>query len=109
MDLKYMQYNQEYLSLKYALVKSFLLPASRNILDISYKINSRHIDIQIVLLSGTFMSNEANNIVFNNFPNYVISIKEIYLTKEEFNVNKGEWEPQNYKWLDNLLFSKAEA
>ena len=104
-----MKYNLEFVNIKYALIESFMIQARHHILEISYSINGQKIDIQIVLLQGTFNRTNVLQTVHKNLPGYDISIKEIYLTKEVFNLNRGEWQPNQYSWLDNVLFSKAEV
>lgn len=104
-----MEYNREYIYIKYNLIKCFLFEADKNILDISYSIYERTITLQVVLLKGSSLSNERMNCVKEKLSDFNVFIKELYLTKEQFNESIGEWQPSYYEWLDYLLFSKAEV
>ena len=104
-----MRYNIDYLNLKYALVQAFMYNASTDILDISYNRTDTKIEIQVVLLKGHFLSEQFKEKVKENLPEFDLSIKEMYVTKEQYNENIGEWAPKYYDWLENLLFSKAEV
>ncbi len=105
-----MEYNIDYINLKYTLINCFLLKADKNVLDVSYSIDGRKIYIQVVFLEGFTLSKErVENIIKERLSSFDVVITELYLTKEQFNESKGEWEPQYYKWLDYLLFSKAEV
>ena len=66
-------------------------------------------DIQVVLLEGFNLSQERIANLKERLSSFDVAITEIYLTKKQFNENKGEWQPRYYKWLDHLLFSKAEV
>lgn len=90
-------------------MEAFLIKADKNVLDISYSINDSKIAIQVVLLDGFTLSQEKVENIKERLSSFNIAITELHLTKEQFNVNKGEWQPQYYKWLDYLLFSKAEV
>jgi hypothetical protein len=103
------RYNIEFINIQYAIISSFLIKADKNVLDISYNINGNEIAIQIVMLEGFTLSQKQIDDVKKNLGSFDVSIVELYLTKEQFNENKGEWLPQYYKWLDYLLFSKAEV
>lgn len=103
-----MEYNLDYINLKYTLINCFLFEADKNILDISYSINEKEIAIQVVLLEGFSLSQERADNVKEKLSGFDVVITELYLTKELFNDSKGEWQPKYYIWLDNLLFSKAE-
>lgn len=104
-----MEYNLDYIILKYTLINCFLFKADKNILDISYSINEKKIVIQVVLLEGFTLSEERIDNVKERLSSFDVVITELYLTKEQFNESKGEWQPRYYKWLDYLLFSKAEV
>jgi predicted amino acid-binding ACT domain protein len=104
-----MEYNSEYINIKYALISAFLFKADSNILDISYNVQSDTLTIQVVLLEGAILSETLKEKAKINLPELDIVINVIHLTKEEFNENKGEWLPKHYQWLNYLLFSKAEA
>lgn len=86
-----------------------MLKASRNLLDVSYNKNDKELIIQVVLLNGKTLSDEIKKHLHISFPEFELSIKELTITKESFNVSKGEWVPKNYKWLDNVLFCKSEV
>ena len=85
-----------------------MIKADKNILDISYSVSENRIAIQFVLLIGSTMSKERVDILKKELATFDIGITEIYLTKEQFNESKGEWQSHYYSWLDYLLFSKAE-
>lgn len=104
-----MKYDIEYINVKYALLNAFMLNASKDVLDISYNKVDSEIIIQVVLMKGAVLFDEIKKTAIGNLPEYKIEIKELYLTKEQFNENKGEWAPKYYNWLDNLLFCKAEV
>ena len=104
-----MQYNIDYLNLKYALVEAFMFNLSTDILDISYNRTDKKIVIQFISLKGHFLSEQFMRKVKENLPEFDLSIKEMYITKEQFNENIVEWSPKYYDWLENVLFSKAEV
>jgi hypothetical protein len=104
-----MEYDIDYLELKYNLINCFLINLHKNILDISYSIHDKNITIQVVLLTGYNLSPTSLEIIHEKLSDFKFEIKEIHLTKSEYNQSKGEWPPLNYKWLDYLLFSKAEV
>lgn len=102
-------YNYEYINVHYALIEAFLIKADTNILDISYNVENKKLVIQIVLLEGASFSRKLFNTIRKRLVGFEIEIMDLYLTKEQFNENRGQWTPVNYKWLDYLLFSKAEV
>ena len=104
-----MQYNIDYLDIKYALVKAFMFNASEDILDISYCRTDTKIEIQVVLLEGCLLSDQMRERVKKNLPEFHLSIAELHVTKELFNENIGEWAAKYYDWLENVLFSKSEV
>lgn len=93
---------------KIKLINVFLLRMHDNIVDISYNYNKANLDLQIVLLDGTFLEKSYRDILEKMFVNSIIKIDIVYVTKEVFNRNVGAWLPTGYKWLDNILYSKAE-
>lgn len=103
-----MKYNLEYLNLHYGLSRIFLIDAEPSILDISYHRKESILDIQVIMLEG----HKLTDIYFQKleiaFPKLVPNIHVIYLTKKEFNENKGDWRPTKYSWLKHVLFAKAE-
>lgn len=103
-----MEYNIDYINLKYTLINGFLIKADKNILDISYSVNKNKISIQVVLLEGFILAKDRIENIKERLSCFDVVIMELYLTKEQFNESKGEWQPKYYKWLDYLLFSKAE-
>ncbi|MCZ2101155.1 MAG: hypothetical protein LC107_06425 [Chitinophagales bacterium] len=103
------EYNVEYINTHYALISSFLIKADKNVLDISYNVDEKKMTIQVVLLEGFTLSKERTDNVKERLSGFEVVITELYLTKDQFNENKGEWQPRYYKWLDYLLFSKAEV
>jgi hypothetical protein len=102
-------YNLEYINTHYALMEIFLTKTDKSILDISYSIEEKKLRIQIVLLKGSLLSKEIVGEIKNKFDRYELDIVEINLTKEEYNENRGEWQPKYYEWLEYLLLSKAEV
>lgn len=102
-------YNYELINIQYALVEVFLIKADKNVLDISYSINDNKIAIQVVLLDGFTLSQERVGNIKKRLSSFDVAITELHLTKGQFNESKGEWQPQYYKWLEYLLFSKAEV
>lgn len=104
-----MLYNTEYISLKCLLIDTFLLDKEKAILDISYEIADDLLVVQIVLLNGFGISNELRRTIERDLAGFKIQVKEITLSKAEFNESKGYWQPQNYTWLKYLLFSEAEV
>lgn len=97
----------EYLMVKTKLINLFLSQMVREILDISYEYDKKHLKLQIVLLKGYELHNIARDIE-NSFQNFTVDIEFVYLTKDEFNSNKGNWLPAKYEWLLHVLYSKAE-
>ena len=104
-----MNYNIEFIEIKYALINVFLIGADSNILDVSYSNEGNTMMIQVVLLKGTNMSLELRNKLHSFLTNFEIQISEVFLSKGSFNENRGEWLPKHYQWLEHLLFSKAEV
>lgn len=102
-------YNYDLISIQYTLIDIFLFKADRAILDISYSIDKNKIIIQIVILEGSTIQQKIIDNLKKELVGFEVIVKEIYLSKERFNDNKGEWQPKYYKWLDYLLFSKAET
>lgn len=108
-NLETMDYNIEYIDIKYALINTFLIGLSNNVLDISYSVNGKKLIIQIVLLRGTDLPEKVRAQLKFKLSEFDVVLKEIFIDKEEFNQNRGEWAPVHYQWLDHLLFSKAEV
>lgn len=102
-------YNYDYIEMRYTLMEVFLFQADKNVLDISYNKIDNLLNIQIVLLDGTELDPKKIEHLKNSFPKYDINIKEIYLTLNQYNESKGDWISKKYKWLDNILFSKMEV
>jgi intracellular septation protein A len=103
-----MDYNIQYIDIKYTLINTFLIGLSNNVLDISYSVDGKRLIIQIVLLRGTDLPEEVRVQLKFKLSEFEIVLKEIFIDKEEFNQSKGDWTPVHYQWLDYLLFSKAE-
>lgn len=104
-----MKYNFDYVNLKYNLINCFLLKADKTVLDISYSVNLNNLSIQVVLLEGFNLSHEIIDNIEARMVGFDVTISELFLTKEQFNESKNGWQPKYYKWLDYLLFSKAEV
>lgn len=101
-----MTYNKEYTDIQYFMIQIFMIKAGSNILDVSYEYEHKKIVIQIVLLRDTVLSEKIEDKLLEYFEKF--EIVYVYMTKDEFNSNKGAWQPLNYRWLRYLLFSKAE-
>ena len=101
-------YNIEYLEIEYSLMQVFLINIPDNILDISYHLLLKNIEIQVVILEDTTIKSSYRNDIEHILEGYTIDIKIVFISKEKFNENRGEWLPIYYSWLPNLLFSKAE-
>lgn len=97
----------EYLTIKIRLINLFLSQMIKEILDISYEYEGKYLKLQIVLLKGSD-SYSIERSVKNFFEGFIIDVEFVYLTKEEFNSNIGNWLPEKYKWLPHILYSKAE-
>lgn len=104
-----MKYNIDHIDLQYALIHCFLLKADVNIVDISYSISEENLTLQLVYLEGFTLSQIKIDNIKKALSNFNIVLIELYITKEQFNENSGEWQPRYYNWLDYLLFSKAEV
>ena len=104
-----MKLDQEYISLKYALINAFLIDADSDILDISYIRGDSQIVIQVVLLEGKALSDGVKQRVCDKLDAFTIHFKEISISKRQFNETKGVWVSHYYHWLDDVLFSKAEV
>jgi hypothetical protein len=86
-----------------------LINININVLYISYNVQDFTLEIQVILLEGSNLSKEVKVNIRDRLSHFKIEIIELHLTKEKFNENIGEWQPKYYKWLNYLLFSKAEA
>jgi hypothetical protein len=104
-----MEFNNEYISLRFSLIKAFLIDIGDEILDISYLKNGNKISVQVVLLEGQTIPSEVKERIRKDLFEYQFQVKEIYISKEQFNETKGGWIPSHYTWLENVLFSKAEV
>ena len=104
-----MKYNLDYLTIKYALIKSFLIKANVNLLDISYSVDSRIIAIQVVALGDSITSDLLKDDVKRFLTGFEIEVVVLSLSKEKFNESSGQWMPKYYQWKEEVLFSKAEA
>ena len=99
---------EDYFDIKFRLINVFLLEMHENILDISYAYDKDTLNLQIVLLEGTVLAKCYDKSLRDTFNEYDVKIDMIFLTKEIFNQNKGGWLPSGYKWLEFVLYSKAE-
>ena len=100
-------YNIEYLEIEYSLMQVFLINIPDNILDISYYSLLKNIEIQVVILEDTTIKSTYKKDIEHILEGYTIDVNILFISKEKFNENKGEWLPIYYTWLPNLLFSKA--
>jgi hypothetical protein len=104
-----MKYNTHYLDIKYALINAFLVNADKALLDISYEFEEDKIKVQVVLIDGSNRDYSFKEKVKEHFSNWQVEVNVLFISKEKFNENKGDWNPKYYKWLKYLLFSKAEV
>ena len=104
-----MDYNKEYIDIKVSLINSILANVPTEILDVSYSVSGNQIQIQFVLLNGAHVSENLRKGIQNNLKNYEVVIKTLHSSKEDFNKNKGNWNPVGYQWLDYVLYSKSET
>jgi hypothetical protein len=109
METLIMEYNTQYLDIKYALINAFLIDADKTLLDISYDIENEKIQIQIILLAGSDWSSTIKEKATHWLGNWQYEMNILFITKENFNENIGDWSPKYYKWLKYLLFSKAKV
>lgn len=101
-------YNKKHIDIQVGLINYFLFEISTDILDISYTVLGNQLIIQVVLIEGAKLDSEIKNRVLENLIDFEVDFKLLYISKEKYNTNKGNWNPIEYDWLDNLLFSKAE-
>lgn len=100
---------EKYINIKYSLIEAILCMMPYNILDVSYNVGNDIIDIQFILLENTFMDKSVEARVKENLCDYNIIFEYIYMSKVMYNKNKGHWNPVNYTWKQELLYSKAEV
>lgn len=103
-----MKYDLEYLNLHYELLRVFLIDTEKSILDISYCKEESILNVQVIMLEGHELDNNYFQKLEIAFPKLVCKIHIVYLTKDEFNEDKGNWRPTKYNWLKHVLFAKAE-
>ncbi|MEM8940440.1 MAG: hypothetical protein AAGC64_13965 [Bacteroidota bacterium] len=103
-----MNYNKKHIDIQVGLINSFLFEVSTNILDVSYTVLDNQLIIQVVLIEGENLDSEIKDRVLENLIDFEVDFKLLNISKEKYNANKGNWNPIEYDWLDNLLFSKAE-
>ncbi len=102
-----MNYNEEYLDVQVALIEVVLLNMPEYLLDVSYSLSDRCINVQIVIVDGSELDLSIRKQIVENLKNFKVEIHVIHIPKSPFNANKGNWRPVEYSWLDNLVFSKA--
>lgn len=100
--------HRQFLEIYCTLIEIFLIDADNNVLDISCKVLGNTVAIQVVMLTGTTLSMEKVGLVRKRLQNANVEITERYLTKDQFNQDRGDW-CIAYDRLDHVLFSKAEA
>lgn len=98
----------KYVSLKNQLINIFLKHMKRNILDISYEYETNTIILQIVMEEQSFLDKSYMEMIDKELKDYIVNVNTIYVSKDEFNKNKGNWAPMGYKWLSHVLYSKNE-
>jgi len=103
------KFDFDLVGVKYSLIACFLFEADTNILDISYSVEDRNLTLQVVLLAGFTLPKERMDSVKGKLTDFNIELRELHLTRDQFNENKGAWRPTHYEWLDHLLFTKAET
>lgn len=104
-----MKYNTQYLDVKYALIKTFLINADKDLLDVSYDLVNENLKVQVVLIEESNYSNQLTKTIKEYLTDWDVELIVLYVSKVKFNENKGEWNPKAYNWLRYLLFSKAEV
>ena len=78
-------------------------------MEISYSVEKTKLILQVVLLTGFTLKEEKVNSVKRSLVGFDVEIRELHLTRDQFNENRGAWRPIHYSWLDYLLFAKAET
>ena len=103
-----MNYNKEYITIEVALINALMIDPQPEMLDVSFSFCNKVISIQIVYLEGTQIDPSTNWRVSENLSGFEIEFSTLFVSKEAFNANKGNWAPVDYEWIGYLLFSKAE-
>lgn len=103
-----MKDDEQFLDLNYTLIRSLLVGVKPNIIDISYSVDLNIVEIQIVLLENTTVDERYKNKVIQELVNYKVNFNLIYISRDSYNLNKGNWLPSGYNWLPNVVLSKAE-
>lgn len=103
-----MDYNETSLDIKYALINVFLTQNDRNVLDISYSVNRKVINIQLILLEHSLLKSLYIDRLNNELAGYIINLTKIYISRDEYNSNRDNWNPVAYNWLEDVLLSKLE-
>lgn len=97
-----------YIEIHTHLIDIFMRKMSKNIVDISYDFNDNDIIIQVVLLENSSLNEYYILELKDLLTNHYVNINTVFVSKDIFNKGKGEWLPLGYKWLTNVLYSKAE-
>jgi len=104
-----MKFDHQFLDIKYILLKVFLMKLKPYILDISYSVNLMTVDIQIVMLEGAVLDDVYASQTVTQLVGYRVNFNEIFISRNNYNLEKGIWLPRKYNWLENVLLSKSEV
>lgn len=103
-----MNYNKKHIDIQIGLINSFLYEMPTEILDVSYDYTDKKITVQIVSCEEANLNAEITDRILKNLADFQVSFKMIYISREKYNLNKENWRPIDYEWLDHLLYSKTE-
>ena len=101
-----MKYDEKFLDVKYILMNVFLLNIRPNILDVSYSIESLEINIQVVLLEDTELDSFSLKELIDELKGFTVKLNLIFISKMDYNSNKGNWMPIGYEWRSIVVLSK---
>lgn len=104
-----MKLDHKFLDIKYILIQVFLTQLKPYIVDISYSVNLMTVNVQIVMLEGSILDEFYVKGTVEKLKDYKVTFNKIFISKDDFNVNKGIWLPNKYNWLENVLLSKSEV
>ncbi|MCB0482667.1 MAG: hypothetical protein KDC83_14660 [Flavobacteriales bacterium] len=104
-----MNYDKQHIDVQIGLINCFMRNLPEELLDISYETKGRDLLIQIVLIEGKNLDEKVENRLLEMLPDYRTKFIIKKIRKDQFNDNNGNWNPMEYKWLENVLFSKAQV
>ncbi|KIO76868.1 hypothetical protein TH53_12220 [Pedobacter lusitanus] len=102
-----MEYDENFLDVKYIMMNVFLLNIRPNILDVSYSIESHEINIQVVLLENTELDSLYLKELIYKLKDFAVKLNVIFISKLDYNSNNGNWIPTRYKWQSIVVLSKS--